>query len=223
MLDPLPAPERRGTRIQAAPRAPGTPGPRATATATTSAPAAAPPATSCDRRFVRALEPRAPRLELGVLQRDEVLDDDERVARAVVGAQRPEPSAQIATNSAMLGPIAPIGASRRRAISSVDERGDERRHDREHQRGADGIDGHDRRAQDVRRVREVVARGRERARGRDAGDGLRRVVDEDRQPGADDERDADRGERVPAPAFAQRQERGRERRREQQRHDPRRT
>ena len=37
----------------------------------------------------------------------------------MAGAQRPDPSADIATNSATLGPIAPTGASSSRAISSV--------------------------------------------------------------------------------------------------------
>ena len=68
----------------------------------------------------------------------------------------------------MLGPIAPIGASSRRAISSVASAATNVATTASIERGADRVDRHDRGAQHVRRVREVVAGVRERARGRDA-------------------------------------------------------
>ena len=154
-----------------------------------------------------------------MLQCDQVFDDDQRVARRrrspATGAERADRDEQRDARTDR--------ADRRLEPARDqlgDERGGERRHHREHQRGADRIDGDHRRPQDVRGVGEVVTRGRERARGRDAGEGLAGIVDENRQPGADHGRDADRGEQIPPPPFAHRQDGRRERRGQQQRHDP---
>ena len=89
----------------------------------------------------------------------------------------------------MLGPMAPIGASRRRAIELGHERRDERGDHREHQRRAGGVRPARPRSagRAARSLRSWPAVASALAVGM-PGERLGRIVDEDRQPHADDER-----------------------------------